>query len=183
MHKNGRNIAKIIKQKMEVKKVIVSGGGTAGHIYPALAVADCLSKSGVEVLFVGATGKMEMERVPANGYKIIGLPITGIQRRLTLKNLAVPFKMLKSTAMAKKIIRDFAPDVVAGFGGYASAPILRAAQKAGVKTVIQEQNSYAGLTNKCWPKKQTQSAPRMQVWSDFLTKLKLHSPETRSAAI
>lgn len=153
MHKNGRNIAKIIKQKMEVKKVIVSGGGTAGHIYPALAVADCLSKSGVEVLFVGATGKMEMERVPANGYKIIGLPITGIQRRLTLKNLAVPFKMLKSTAMAKKIIRDFAPDVVAGFGGYASAPILRAAQKAGVKTVIQEQNSYAGLTNKMLAKK------------------------------
>lgn len=138
---------------MMIKRVVVSGGGTAGHIYPALAVADALRERGVEVLFVGAIGKMEMERVPACGYKIVGLPIAGIQRRLTLKNLAVPFKMLRSMRMARKVIADFKPDVVAGFGGYASAPIVRAAQNAGVRTVIQEQNSYAGLTNKMLSKR------------------------------
>lgn len=135
-------------------KVIVSGGGTAGHIYPALAVADVLREAGVELLFVGARGKMEMERVPACGYpNIVGLPIEGIQRRLTLKNLAVPFKLWQSMRLARAVIRDFKPDVVAGFGGYASAPIVKAAQRAGIKTVIQEQNSYAGLTNRMLAKR------------------------------
>ncbi len=138
-------------------KVIVSGGGTAGHIYPALAVAEELKSRGVDVLFVGACGKMEMERVPKAGFKIVGLPIAGIQRSMSpsaiLKNLKVPFKMLKSQSIAKKVIKDFKPDVVAGFGGYASAPIVKMAQKFGIKTILQEQNSFAGLTNRMLAKK------------------------------
>ena len=134
-------------------KIIISGGGTAGHINPALAVAELLRERGDEVLFVGAEGKMEMERVPRAGFSIIGLPVVGIQRRLTLKNLAVPFKLLRSLSKAGNIIKNFEPDVVVGFGGYASAPIVRAAQKRGIKTVIQEQNSYAGLTNRALAKK------------------------------
>lgn len=130
-------------------KIILSGGGTAGHIYPAVAVAEELSKyPDVELLFVGALGKMEMELVPRNGYKIKGLPIAGLQRRLTLSNLALPFKLIKSMIIARNIIREFRPDVVVGFGGYASGPILKAAQKAGIPTVIQEQNSYPGVTNR-----------------------------------
>lgn len=138
-------------------KVIVSGGGTAGHIYPALAVADELSKRGAEILFVGAQGKMEMSRVPAAGYQIIGLPMVGLQRKLTPSaiwhNIKVPFKLLRSTSRAKQIIRDFRPDVVVGFGGFASAPILRAAQGCKIPTVIQEQNSYAGVTNRLLAKR------------------------------
>lgn len=129
-------------------KIIISGGGTAGHINPALAVAQQLRTLGHTILFVGADGKMEMERVPAEGFEIIGLPIVGIQRKLTLSNLAVPFKLFKSIRRAAAIICEFKPDVVVGFGGYASAPILKAAQKRGIRTIIQEQNSYAGLTNK-----------------------------------
>lgn len=140
-------------EKREDMKVIISGGGTAGHIYPALAVADVLREQGVEVLFVGAEGKMEMERVPRNGYQIVGLPVAGIQRRLTFDNLLVPFKLLRSMNRARRVIREFGPDVVAGFGGYASAPILRAAQNADLPTVIQEQNSYAGLTNRMLAKR------------------------------
>ncbi|MEG2035135.1 MAG: glycosyltransferase, partial [Mucinivorans sp.] len=136
-----------------INRVIISGGGTAGHIYPALAVAQELRERGVEILFVGALGKMEMERVPKAGFRIVGLPIAGLQRRLTLRNLLVPLKMLKSMAMARRIIKDFNPDVVVGFGGYASAPVLRTAQRLGVRTVIQEQNSYAGLTNKMLAKR------------------------------
>lgn len=134
-----------------MKKIIVSGGGTGGHIYPAVSVAEALKQrfgDDVELLFVGAEGKMEMEKVPALGYKIVGLPIAGLQRRFELANLAVPFKVLKSIRMAKRTIREFGADVVVGFGGYASAPILWAAQSMGVPTVIQEQNSYAGVTNK-----------------------------------
>jgi UDP-N-acetylglucosamine--N-acetylmuramyl-(pentapeptide) pyrophosphoryl-undecaprenol N-acetylglucosamine transferase len=132
-------------------KVILSGGGTGGHIYPAVAVAEALKRrlgDGVELLFVGARGKMEMEKIPALGYPITGLPVAGLQRRLDWRNLLVPFKVAKSLRMARRIIRDFGADVVAGFGGYASAPVLRAAQSMGIPTVIQEQNSYAGLTNK-----------------------------------
>ena len=133
------------------KRVILSGGGTGGHIYPAVAVAEALRRKwggDVELLFVGAEGKMEMEKVPALGYRIVGLPIAGMQRRLDPKNLLVPFKVVRSVAAARGIIRDFSADVVAGFGGYASAPVLWAAQRMGVPTVIQEQNSYAGVTNK-----------------------------------
>lgn len=129
-------------------RIIISSGGTAGHINPSLAVAELLREQGHTLLFVGAEGKMEMERVPMAGFEIIGLPIAGLQRKFTLSNLAVPFKMLKSMAMARRIIREFGPDVVVGFGGYASAPMLKSAQKLGIRTVIQEQNSYAGLTNK-----------------------------------
>ena len=134
-----------------MKRVIVSGGGTGGHIYPAVAVAEALRRrfgEEVEILFVGAEGKMEMEKVPALGYRIVGLPVAGLQRRFDLKNLAVPFKVLKSIRKARRTIRDFGADVVVGFGGYASGPVLWAAQRMGIPTVIQEQNSYAGVTNK-----------------------------------
>ncbi|MFI3292136.1 MAG: undecaprenyldiphospho-muramoylpentapeptide beta-N-acetylglucosaminyltransferase [Rikenellaceae bacterium] len=134
-----------------MKKIILSGGGTGGHIYPAVAVAEALKArfgDDVEILFVGADGRMEMEKVPALGYKIEGLPIAGLQRRLEWRNIQVPFKLMKSIRRAKRIIKDFEADLVMGFGGYASAPVLWAAQKCGVPTIIQEQNSYAGLTNK-----------------------------------
>lgn len=137
-------------------RVIVSGGGTAGHIYPAVAVADALRRLGlehgigVEILFVGAEGKMEMERVPRAGYEIVGLPVAGLQRQhlLSKANLALPFKVIRSLRQARRIVRDFQPAVAVGFGGYASAPVLWAAQQMRIPTVIQEQNSYAGLTNR-----------------------------------
>ena len=138
-----------------MKRVILSGGGTGGHIYPAVAVAEALKRkfgSEVEILFVGAEGKMEMDKIPALGYQIEGLPVVGLQRKLNLSNiinnLAAPFKVLKSLHQAKSVIRKFDADIVVGFGGYASAPVLRAAQSLGIPTIIQEQNSYAGLTNK-----------------------------------
>ncbi|MEE0863646.1 MAG: undecaprenyldiphospho-muramoylpentapeptide beta-N-acetylglucosaminyltransferase [Alistipes sp.] len=138
-----------------MRRVILSGGGTGGHIYPAVAVAEALKRKWgeeVELLFVGAEGKMEMEKIPALGYRIEGLPVAGIQRKLTLhnilNNLTVPFRVLKSIRRAKRIVREFNADIVVGFGGYASAPILWAAQRLGIPTVIQEQNSYAGVTNK-----------------------------------
>ena len=139
-----------------MKRIIVSGGGTGGHIYPAVAVAEALKRKygeEVDILFVGAEGKMEMEKVPALGYNIKGLPVAGLQRRLTLKNFALPFKVAASVRRAKRIIREFGADVVVGFGGYASAPVLWAAQRLGVPTLIQEQNSYAGLTNKLLSKR------------------------------
>ena len=131
-------------------KIIISGGGTGGHIFPALSIADALRKLEPEadILFVGAEGKMEMERVPAAGYPIEGLPVAGLQRRLTLSNLALPFKLLKSLRRASQIISKFKPDVVVGVGGYASAPTLWTASRKGIPCLIQEQNSYAGLTNK-----------------------------------
>ncbi len=142
---------------MKKLKIILSGGGTGGHIYPAVAVAQELVKQvgpgGVDILFVGALGRMEMEKVPALGYKIEGLPIAGLERKLTPRNLLVPFKMLASMRKARRIIRRFGADAVAGFGGYASAPVIKAAQSLGVPTLIQEQNSYAGLTNKMAAKK------------------------------
>ena len=134
-----------------MKRIILSGGGTGGHIYPAVAVAEALRRrfgEEVELLFVGAEGKMEMEKVPALGYRIVGLSIAGLQRRLEWRNLLVPFKVLRSIRQARNVIRSFGADVVVGFGGYASAPVLWAAQRMGVPTVIQEQNSYAGVTNK-----------------------------------
>ena len=136
---------------MDKLKVILSGGGTGGHIYPAVAVAEALKRrlgDGVELLFVGAEGKMEMEKVPALGSRIEGLPVVGLQRRLTLRNLQVPFKVAESLRKARRVIREFGADVVVGFGGYASAPVLWGAQRMGIPTLIQEQNSYAGVTNK-----------------------------------
>lgn len=132
-------------------KIILSGGGTGGHIYPSVAVAEALRRElgdEVELLFVGAQGKMEMEKLPSLGYKVIGLPVAGLQRKFDLKNLALPFKVIKSIGEARRTIREFGADAVAGFGGYASAPVLWAAQRMGVPTLIQEQNSFAGVTNK-----------------------------------
>lgn len=131
-------------------RAIISGGGTGGHIFPALSIADKLKELNpeTEILFVGAEGRMEMEKVPAAGYEIVGLPVAGLQRRLTLSNFALPFKVLKSVRMAKKLIREFKPDVAVGVGGYASAPLLWAATRCGIPTLIQEQNGFAGLTNK-----------------------------------
>lgn len=135
-------------------RVIISGGGTGGHIFPAVSIADKLKEVNpeTEILFVGAEGKMEMEKIPAAGYKIVGLPIRGLQRQLTLKNIindiAVPFKMIGSVIEARKIIRKFKPDIAIGVGGFASAPLLFAATGMKIPTLIQEQNGFAGLTNK-----------------------------------
>lgn len=131
-------------------KVIISGGGTGGHIFPAIAIADALKElvPGIDILFVGAIGRMEMEKVPAAGYPIKGLWISGLQRSLSLKNLMFPIKLIHSTITARKIIKQFKPNVVVGVGGYASGPTLRAAAGMGIPTVLQEQNSYPGITNK-----------------------------------
>ena len=136
-------------------RVIISGGGTGGHIFPALSIANKLKELNpeTEILFVGAEGRMEMEKVPAAGYKIIGLPITGLQRRLDLSNFALPFKILKSIRMARKLLKEFKPDIAIGVGGYASAPLLWVAGRLGIPTLIQEQNGFAGLTNKIVAKK------------------------------
>lgn len=136
-------------------RIIISGGGTGGHIFPAVAIADGLRDSGLaeEILFVGAQGKMEMEKVPAAGYKIEGLEVVGLQRSLSLKNLKFPFKVLKSLLHARKIVKDFKPDIAIGVGGYASGPLLFAAATGGVPTIIQEQNSYPGITNKILSKR------------------------------
>ncbi len=139
-----------------MKRVILSGGGTGGHIYPAVATAEALKRKygdEVEILFVGAEGKMEMEKIPALGYRIVGLPIAGLQRHLDWHNLLIPFKVIRSVSRAREVIRDFGADVVAGFGGYASAPVLWSAQRMGIPTLIQEQNSFAGLTNKVLSKR------------------------------
>jgi UDP-N-acetylglucosamine--N-acetylmuramyl-(pentapeptide) pyrophosphoryl-undecaprenol N-acetylglucosamine transferase len=139
----------------EHKKVIISGGGTGGHIFPAIAIANALRKIDpeTEILFVGAEGRMEMEKIPAAGYRIIGLPVAGLYRSITHKNLTVLIKFLKSLNKAKKVIKEFEPDVVVGVGGYASGPVLRQAGRMGIPTLIQEQNSYAGVTNKLLAKR------------------------------
>ncbi|MBO5693517.1 MAG: undecaprenyldiphospho-muramoylpentapeptide beta-N-acetylglucosaminyltransferase [Tidjanibacter sp.] len=137
-------------------KIVLSGGGTGGHIYPAVATAEALKRAlgeDVEILFVGAEGKMEMEKVPALGYKIVGLPVVGLKRSLSLSNLALPFKVLRSMRLAGRTLREFGADVAVGFGGYASGPILKAAQRMGIPTILQEQNSFAGVTNKLLAKK------------------------------
>ena len=135
---------------MSIKRVIISGGGTGGHIYPAISIANALKEidATIEFLFVGAEGKMEMEKVPKAGFKIIGLPIVGIQRTQVWKNILFPFKLAKSLLLSAKILRDFKPDVAVGVGGYASGPLLLAARFLGIPYFIQEQNSFAGITNK-----------------------------------
>lgn len=140
---------------MKKYKVIISGGGTGGHIFPALSIANALKEidSEIDILFVGAIGRMEMERVPAAGYPIKGLPVAGLKRSLSLSNLALPIKLWKSIRGASKIIKEFNPDVAVGVGGYASAPLLWSAGRKGIPYLIQEQNSYAGLTNKLLGKK------------------------------
>ena len=136
-------------------KFIISGGGTGGHIFPAISIANALKKRlpDADILFVGALGRMEMERVPAAGYPIEGLPISGFDRKNMLRNIKVVWNLLRSLVLARRIISRFKPNVAIGVGGYASAPTLRAASALGVPTVIQEQNSYAGVTNKLLAKK------------------------------
>ncbi|MBD5225977.1 MAG: undecaprenyldiphospho-muramoylpentapeptide beta-N-acetylglucosaminyltransferase [Bacteroidales bacterium] len=131
-------------------KVLISGGGTGGHIFPALAIANAVRRRypDAEILFVGAEGRMEMERVPAAGYNIEGLPVTGFDRKRLWRNFSVLARLYRSMRRARRILRTFKPDVAVGVGGYASGPMLKAAQKNGIPTLIQEQNSYAGVTNK-----------------------------------
>lgn len=144
-----------MKGNKETYRIIISGGGTGGHIYPAIAIAKAWNEKypESEVLFVGAEGKMEMQKVPEAGYRIEGLRIAGLQRRLTLDNLWFPFKVLDSLQKASKLIKNFKPHLVVGVGGYASGPVLFAAQRKKIPTLIQEQNSYAGLTNKLLAKR------------------------------
>jgi UDP-N-acetylglucosamine--N-acetylmuramyl-(pentapeptide) pyrophosphoryl-undecaprenol N-acetylglucosamine transferase len=136
---------------MEEKlRIIVSGGGTGGHIFPAVSIANAIKElyPDTEILFIGAEGRMEMQRVPAAGYKIIGLPVAGFDRKHLLKNISVLIKLFRSQLMARKIIKDFKPHAAVGVGGYASGPTLKMAGMMGIPTLIQEQNSYAGVTNK-----------------------------------
>lgn len=129
--------------------ILISGGGTGGHIFPALSIANALKRRlDCNILFVGADNRMEMEKVPAAGYQIEGLPVAGFNRKNLLKNIPVLIKLWKSISKARKIVKEFKPDIAIGVGGYASGPTLKAAQKAGVPTLLQEQNSYAGVTNK-----------------------------------
>jgi len=136
-------------------RVMIGGGGTGGHIFPALAIANEIRhrKPDSEILFVGAKGRMEMTRVPEEGYEIVGLPIAGLQRKFTFDNLMLPFKVFNSLQKAISLVREFKPDVVVGVGGYASAPLLLASRVLGIPYLIQEQNSFAGLTNKLLARK------------------------------
>lgn len=135
-------------------KVLISGGGTGGHIFPALSIANAIKRRmDAEILFVGADNRMEMEKVPAAGYRIIGLPVAGFVRKNLFANFAVINKLFKSLKIASKVVKEFQPDVAIGVGGYCSGPTLHAAQHAGIPTLIQEQNSYAGITNKLLAKK------------------------------
>ncbi|MBO4805561.1 MAG: undecaprenyldiphospho-muramoylpentapeptide beta-N-acetylglucosaminyltransferase [Paludibacteraceae bacterium] len=140
---------------MSKLKFIISGGGTGGHIFPAISIANALKRRvpDAEFLFVGAEGRMEMEKVPAAGYQIKGLPVFGFDRKNMLKNIKVLFCLVKSLFQAKRIVKEFQPNVVVGVGGYASGPTLYAANSLGIPTVLQEQNSYAGVTNKLLAKK------------------------------
>lgn len=156
-------------------KVIISGGGTGGHIFPAIAIANEIRRRypDCEILFVGALGKMEMEKVPLAGYQIVGLPIAGIQRKFSLNNFLLPFKLVKSILQAKKILRDFKPDKVVGVGGYASAALIYAASGFKIPILIQEQNSYAGLTNKWLASKASKICVAYQGMDKFFPKEKI----------
>lgn len=139
----------------EELRIIISGGGTGGHIFPAISIANALKEQHPEcqILFVGAEGRMEMKKVPAAGYEIKALPICGFDRKHLWKNISVLFKILKSRRLARKIIKDFRPMAAVGVGGYASGPTLNVAESLGIPTLLQEQNSYAGVTNKLLAKK------------------------------
>ncbi len=142
-------------ERPQHKRIIISGGGTGGHVFPAIAIAEALKAEldDPRILFVGACGKMEMEKVPEAGYEIIGLPVEGFSRRLSLHNLRVVAKGMISLRRAGKLIREFKPDAAVGVGGYASGPVLRRAARMGIPTLLQEQNSYAGLTNRLLARK------------------------------
>ena len=163
------------KNKMKSLKVILSGGGTGGHIFPAVAIANEIKKlvPHAEILFVGALGKMEMEKVPAAGYKIIGVPIAGLQRKFTLLNFKLPLLVIQSLLKTQKIINEFKPDVVVGTGGYASGPLLKAATSKGIPALLQEQNSYAGITNKILSKKASKICVAYEGMEAFFPKEKI----------
>lgn len=156
-------------------RIIISGGGTGGHIFPAVAIANALKakRPDTEILFVGALGRMEMQRVPAAGYNIKGLPICGFNRKNLLKNFAVLFKLWKSQRIAKKIIKDFKPMVAVGVGGYASGPTLNQCASMGIPCLIQEQNSYAGVTNKLLAKKASKICVAYEGMERFFPKDKI----------
>lgn len=163
-------------QQPEPLKVIIAGGGTGGHVFPAIAIANAIKKKvyNASILFVGANGRMEMTKVPAAGFHIIGLNIAGIQRRLTWKNLLVPFKLGQSLIRSRNIVRRFKPDVVIGVGGYASGPLLWAATQMKVPVLIQEQNSYPGLTNRMLAKKAQKICVAYEGMDRFFPKDKLY---------
>ena len=164
------------KQRMEDNlRIIISGGGTGGHIFPAIAIANAIKamQPTAQVLFVGALGRMEMQRVPAAGYDIKGLPICGFNRKNLLKNFAVLFKIWKSQRMAKRIIKDFKPMVAVGVGGYASGPTLNQCAAMGIPCLIQEQNSYAGVTNKLLAKKASRICVAYEGMERFFPKDKI----------
>jgi len=156
-------------------KFIISGGGTGGHIFPAISIANAIKKQmpDADILFVGALGRMEMERVPAAGYSIEGLPVSGFNRKHLLRNIKVLWNLSRSIVKARTIIKNFKPDVAIGVGGYASAPTLRAASGFGVPTLIQEQNSYAGVTNKLLAKKASRICVAYEGMEKFFPKEKI----------
>lgn len=156
-------------------KVIISGGGTGGHIFPALSIAEALKKRfpNVEILFVGAENRMEMEKIPAAGYPIVGLPVAGFDRKNLFRNISVLLKLRKSLMLAKKTLKDFCPDIAIGVGGYASGPTLKMASRLGIPTLIQEQNSYAGVTNKLLAKKAAKICVAYEGMERFFPKEKI----------
>lgn len=160
---------------MEKLRVIISGGGTGGHIFPAISIANTIKarEPNAEILFVGARGRMEMEKVPAAGYDIIGIEISGINRKNILKAFSALWQFWKSLGKAKKIIKDYKPDIVIGVGGYASAPVLYKASLMGIPTLIQEQNSYAGITNKFLGKKASKICVAYEGMEAFFPKEKI----------
>ncbi len=157
-------------------KVIIAGGGTGGHVFPAIAIANALRSidKNIDILFVGAKGKLEMEKVPAAGYKIEGLWISGFQRKLTFRNLIFPVKLIHSLIRSRQIINTFKPDVVVGVGGYASGPIMKAANQKGIPTIIQEQNSFAGVTNKLLAKSAAAICVAYEGMEKFFPKDNIH---------
>jgi len=161
---------------MNLERIIISGGGTGGHIFPAIAIADeiKLKYPKADILFIGAQGKMEMEKVPAAGYKIVGLDIRGFQRKLTFSNFLLPFKIISSLVKARKIIKKFKPQVVIGVGGYASGPTLQMANLLGIPTLLQEQNSYPGKTNRILSKKAKAICVAYENLESVFDKEKLH---------
>ncbi len=175
INKNSISLPNGQDKEVSSRRIIISGGGTGGHIFPAISIANALKSidSKIDILFVGARDRMEMQKIPAAGYKIIGLPIAGFQRKKIYKNFSFIFKLFKSLLLAKKLIREFKPDIVVGVGGYASGPMLRAANKKGIPTAIQEQNSYAGITNKILAKKATKIFVAYEGMEKYFSKEKI----------
>ena len=161
---------------MQEPRIIISGGGTGGHVFPAIAIANELKAINpkVKILFVGANGRMEMEKVPEAGYEIIGLNISGLQRSLSLKNLSFPFKLLRSIMKSRAIIKHFKPQVAVGVGGYASGPLLYVASRKKIPCLIQEQNSFPGITNKLLAKRVSRICVAYDKMERFFPKDKLH---------